>query len=180
MPDERGPDDPAATPAQDAQADRAALAQLAFVRSAYGTAEGTIRLADEKFGYVLLFHGILAAILSVQAEGLLKSLASAQHPWALRGVLLAGGLVFLGAAGISLAYALRSRGLAFEPPKDVPGFLAHLARLETQGLAEELAGALHRAAAVAQRKLALLEKCFTWAAVAFAGWAVALVMTLAT
>jgi hypothetical protein len=61
---------------------------------------------------------------------------------------------------------------------DASGFLSHLAGLETAGLTEELARALHRTAGIAQRKLALLQKCFSWAAVAFAGWAVILLLTL--
>jgi len=59
---------------------RAARAQLAFVRSASGSAEGTIRLADEKVGYVLLFFGILVATLSLRADSLARLLFGPLSP----------------------------------------------------------------------------------------------------
>lgn len=149
-------------------------AQLAFVHSAYGTAEGAVRLAEEKFGYVLLFLGILAAILGVRADALLSALTGPSHSAVLRALFLAGCLFFLGGGGISLVYAVRSRMLSADPPADLSQFLAHLAALEPARLIEELARALFKTADIAHRKLTLLQRCLAWAAVAFAGWAVVL------
>lgn len=154
-------------------------AQLAFVRSACGAAEGAIRLADEKVGYLLLFLGILVAMLSVRAEALLSLLTDPEHTLLVRGSFFAGCLVFLGAAGISLVYAVRSRALSLDPPADVSRVLAQLAALEAPGLAEELARALHETAGIADRKLTLLRVCLAWAAIAFFGWALVLIMSLA-
>lgn len=154
-------------------------AQLAFVRSAYGTAEGAIRLADEKAGYVLLFLGILAAIISMRADALLSLLTSLQGSPVEGSLFLAGCLLFLGGGGVSLTYAVCSRALSAAPPSDVRGFLAHLAAVETAGLTEEFARALYKTADIAQRKLTLLQKCLAWAAFAFAGWAMVLLSTLA-
>jgi len=154
-------------------------AQLAFVRSAYGAAESAIRLADEKVGYLLLFLGILGATLSVRADALLSLLTGPEHSLLVRGSFFAGCLVFLGAAGISLVYAVRSRALSVDPPADVTRVLAQLAALETAGLAEELARALHEAAGIADRKLTLLRVSLAWAAMAFIGWALVLIMSVA-
>jgi hypothetical protein len=178
MPEEIGPDIDVTPPTEGAPGASAVLAQLAFVRGAYGTAEGVIRLADEKFSYVLLFHGILVAILSLQVDGIIGMLASPRRPMAVRGLFLAGCLLFLGAAGASLGYAVKSRSLSVELPADVPRFLDHLSSLEAGRLIEGMARAHHQTSGIVQRKLALLRACFAWAAVAFAGWAAALLMIL--
>lgn len=178
MSNETGDAPPQGPPLGPAPGGTATSAQLAFIRSAYGSAEGTIRLADEKVGYLLLFLGILVATLSVRADALLGLLTGARHSPLVQGVFLAGCLLFLGAAGLSLAYAVRSRALSQDPPADIPRFLAHLARLEAAGLAEELARALHKTAGIAHRKLTLLRVCLSWAAVAFVGWAAVLLMSV--
>jgi hypothetical protein len=179
MPDESGGGRPRA--AADGGPPRAmsASAQPAFVRSAYGAAEGAIRLADEKVGYLLLFLGILVATVSVRADAVLSLLTTPQYNLLVQGSFLAGCVVFLGAAGMSLAYAARSRALALEPPADVAQALARLAALETAGLVGELARALHQAAGIADRKFTLLRICLGWEAMAFVGWALVLTMSVA-
>jgi hypothetical protein len=179
MPDETGERGEQGSAVTGAAERPSVSAQLAFVRSAYGAAEGAIRLADEKVGYLLLFLGILVATLSLRADALLSLLAVPQHTLLVRGSFLAGCLAFLGAAGISLVYAVRSRALSLDPPADVSRVLAQLAALETPGLAEELARALHEVAGIADRKLTLLRVCLVWAAIAFVGWAVVLIMSVA-
>lgn len=157
---------------------RTAQAQLAFVRSACGSAEGAIRLADEKVGYVLLFFGILVATLSVRADSLVRLLVGPLFP-VVRFLFLGGFLLFLGAAGASLVYAMRSRMLSPDPVRDVGGSLHHLATLEAFGLAEVLVQTLHTTAGIAFRKLFLLRRCLGWAAVAFVGWTAILIMSVA-
>jgi hypothetical protein len=152
--------------------------QLAFVWSAYGAAERAIRLADEKIGYLFLFLGILIATIGVRADTMLSLLMGPQYSPLVRGAFLVVCLVFLGAEGISLVYAVRSRRLELAPPADVSQVLAHLAAMETEGLAEELARALHQASDIAVRKLALLRISVGWAALAFLGWSVVLSMSV--
>jgi hypothetical protein len=101
--------------------------QLAFVRSAYEAAERAIRVADERIGYLLLFLGILIATISVRGDTILSLLTGQQYGPLARGLFFVGCLVFLGAEGISLIYAARSRRLAIGAPTDVPQALAHLA-----------------------------------------------------
>ena len=152
--------------------------QLAFVWSAYGTAERAIRLADEKIGYLFLFLGILIGTIGVRADAMLSLLMGPQYSPLVRGAFLVVCLVFLGAEGISLVYAVRSRRLELAPPADVPQVLARFAALETEGLAEELARALHQASDIADRKLALLRISVGWAALAFLGWSTVLSMSV--
>lgn len=178
MPDESGGGRKGAAANGGSPRAMSASAQLAFVRSAYAAAEGAIRLADEKVGYLLLFLGILVASVGVRADALLDLLAGPQRPLFVRGSFLAGCVVFLGAAGVSLAYAVRSRALALERPADIPQALDRLAALETGGLVEEVVGALHRAAGIADRKLVLLRRCLGWAAMAFVAWALVLIMSV--
>lgn len=178
MPDESGPRAHTGSAIPGTAQGTGASAQLAFVRSAYGTVEGAIRLADEKVGYLLLFLGILIATISVRADAVLTLLAGPQHPLLIRGTFLLGCLVFLGAEGISLVYAVRSRALALESPADICLTLARLAAMETVGLSEALARSVHQAAGIADRKLILLSVCLGWAAVAFAGWAEVLIMSV--
>lgn len=153
-------------------------AYRSFLQSAVGTAEGMIRLADEKVGYMLLFLGILAAVLSLRADMLLSLLVGPGQPLALRALLVAGGVLFLGAASMSLVYAVRSRALAADFPGDVSSMLSHLASLEMEGLLEGLARALYQRAEIAQQKLALLRKCLAWAAVSLTGWVWVLLISL--
>ena len=157
---------------------RAARVQLAFVRSACGSAEGTIRLADEKVGYVLLFFGILVATLSLRADSLVRLLFGPLSPVA-RFLFVGGLLLFLGAAGASLVYAMRSRMLSPDPLRDVGGSLHHLAALDTSGLLEGLVQTLHATAGIAFRKLLLLRRCLGWAVVAFVGWTAILIISVA-
>jgi hypothetical protein len=152
--------------------------RLNFLRSACGTAEGAIRLADEKVGYTLLFLGILAVTLSVRADRLLSLLAAPDESFALRALLVSGAAVFLGAAGTSFVYAVRSRGLSADPPTDVSSTLSRLASFKMEGLLEELAPLLYRRAEIAGRKLTLLRQCLNWAAAALAGWAWVLLISL--
>jgi hypothetical protein len=135
-------------------------------------------LADEKVGYALLFLGILAATLSLRADRLQSLLLTPEQSLALRVFLVAGAAVFLGAAGVSLVYAVRSRGLSVDPPTDVPSTLAHLASLRMEGLLEEGTQALYQRAVIAGRKLRLLQRCLSWAGVALAGWVWVLLISL--
>ncbi|HSB78562.1 MAG TPA: hypothetical protein VLM91_07230 [Candidatus Methylomirabilis sp.] len=151
---------------------------LSFLRSACGTAEGAIRLADEKVGYTLLVLGILVASLSLRADRLLSVLIAPDQSLALRALLVAGAAVFLGAAGVSFVYALRSRSLSVDPPTDVPSTLSHLASLKLEGLVEELGRALYQRAEIAGRKLTLLRRCLIWAVAALASWAWVLLISL--
>lgn len=155
-----------------------AAARLAFLQSAYGTAQGAVRLADEKVGYILLFLGILVAILSLRGDGLFRILFGGTQILILRSLLAGSCLLFLGSAGIALVYAVRSRALAADPSTDVPGVLARLATPDTEDLMGELAQALQRTAGVAQRKWILLKRCLSWAAVALASWSVVLLLSL--
>lgn len=178
MPDESGGGRSRATANGGSPKAMSASAQLAFVRSAYAAAEGAIRLADEKVGYLLLFLGVLVVSVGARADALLDLLAGPQHPLLVRGSFLAGCVAFLGAAGVSLGYAVRSRALALETPADIPQALDHLAALETVGLVEEVVGALRRAVGIADRKLALLRRCLGWAAMAFVAWVLVLIMSV--
>lgn len=135
-------------------------------------------MADEKVGYALLFLGILAATLSLRADRLQSMLLAPEASPALRALLVAGAVVFLGAAGISLVYAVRSRGLSVDPPTDVPSALFHLASLKTEGLLEEGTQALYQRAVIAGRKLSLLQRCLVWAGAALAGWVWVLLTSL--
>ncbi len=157
----------------------AAPAHLAFLRSACGTAQGIIRLTDEKVGYALRLLGILVAALALRAEVLVSLTTGPRHPLIVRGLFLAGCLLFLGSAGTSLIYAARTRTVSTGRPTDVPRLLSHLTALEMDHLAEELARGLHKAAGLVQRRLALTQKCLSWAAVAFATWAIVLALSVA-
>ena len=152
--------------------------QLSFLRSACGTAEGALRLADEKVGYALLFLAILLATLSVRADRLLSLLIGPEGSSALRVLLATGGIVFLGAAGISLVFAARSRTLSAEPPMDVSPILSSLETLEAGDLMEDVARRLYHRAEVARRKLTLLRRCLAWGVVALVGWAWVLLVSL--
>lgn len=151
---------------------------LSFLRSACGTAEGAIRLADEKVGYTLLVLGILVASLSLRADRLLSLLIAPDQPLVLRALLVAGAAAFLGAAGVSFVYALRSRDLSVDPPTDVPSTLSRLVSLKLEGVLEELTQNLYQRAEIAGRKLILLRQCLIWAAAALAAWTWVLLISL--
>ncbi|HSB70701.1 MAG TPA: hypothetical protein VLT62_15345 [Candidatus Methylomirabilis sp.] len=135
-------------------------------------------MADEKVGYTLLFLGILLATLSVRADRLQSLLIGPEGSSALRVLLLSGGSVFLGAAGVSLVFAAHSRTLSADTPMDVSPRLSDLAPLEAGDLMEDVARRLYHRAEIALRKLSLLRQCLVWAAAALMGWLWVLLVSL--
>lgn len=169
--------------------------RLAFVMSAYNTAQRMIRFSDEKASFVFLFFGIILSIFGIRGDRILLILGGQARPGSFRALFIALFLLFLGTMVVSLFYGLRTiiphlRAPAASPDhlrlywfQDVlrlpaSEYLARLRGLSDEGVVREMVQELYVVMAIERAKFDRINRCLRWAVASFILWVIVILMTL--
>ncbi|HSB79880.1 MAG TPA: Pycsar system effector family protein [Candidatus Methylomirabilis sp.] len=169
--------------------------RLAFVMSAYNTAQRMIRFSDEKASFVFLFFGIILSIFGIRGDRILLILGGQARPGSFRALFIALFLLFLGTMVVSLFYGLRTiiphlrvpaaspdhlRLYWFQDVLRLPAseYLARLRGLSDEGVVREMVQELYVVMAIERAKFDRINRCLRWAVASFILWVIVILMTL--
>jgi pycsar effector protein len=169
--------------------------RLAFVMSAYNTAQRMIRFSDEKASFVFLFLGITLSIFGVRGDRILLILGGKAQPGGFRALFIALFLLFLATMVVSLFYGLRNivphlQSLAERPDHlrlycfqdvlklPVNEYLTRLRGLSDEGVVREMVQEQYAVMAIERHKFERINCCLRWAVASFILWVIVILMTL--
>jgi hypothetical protein len=169
--------------------------RLAFVMSAYNTAQRMIRFSDEKASFVFLFLGITLSIFGVRGDRILLILGGKAQPGGFRALFFALFLLFLATMVVSLFYGLRNivphlQSLAerldhlrlywFQDVLKLPvnEYLTRLRGLSDEGVVREMVQEQYAVMAIERHKFERINCCLRWAVASFILWVIVILMTL--
>ena len=169
--------------------------RLAFVTSAYNTAQRMIRFSDEKASFVFLFFGIILSIFGVRGDRILLIMGGQARPGGFRALFIALFLLFLATMVFSLFFGLQTIVPRLKSPEANPEhlrlywfqdvlklqaneYLARLQSLSDEGVVREMVRELYAVTAIERAKFDRINRCLRWAVASFILWVMVILMTL--
>lgn len=169
--------------------------RLAFVMSAYNTAQRMIRFSDEKASFVFLFFGIILSIFGIRGDRILLILGGHARPGGFRVVFVSVFCLFLATMIVSLLYGLQTIIPRLQSPAANPDhhrlywfqdvlrlsvseYLTRLRALSDEGVVREMVQELYAAMAIERAKFDRINRCLRWAVMSFLLWVIVILMSV--